>query len=84
MDGYLPWAAIGVIGTAILALWAALMSTRRDLEEFRVKVAEDYTTTALLDKTAAVLAKSMDELKIELREFRREIHGSRFPAANRG
>lgn len=84
MDGYLPWAAIGVFGTAILALWASLMATRRDLEEFRVKVAEQYASTALLDKTAAILAKSMDELKNELREFRREIHGSRFPAGNRG
>lgn len=83
MDGYLPWAAIGVIGTAILTLWASLMATKRDLEEFRVKVAEQYASTALLDKTAAVLAKSMDELRNELREFRREIHATRFPAGNR-
>lgn len=77
MDGYLPWAAIGVIGTAILALWNSLLTTKKDLEDFKVKVAETYTTTPTLDRTVAGLTKAMDELKAELREFRREIHAER-------
>jgi septal ring factor EnvC (AmiA/AmiB activator) len=88
----LPWAAVSVLLVGVLAVWNYAVTTRRDgeemrkeLEEFKVKVAENYTTTVALDRTANTLAKAMDELKTELREFRREIHGSRgFPATNRG
>lgn len=73
----LPWAAISALLVGILALWSYTSATRKDLEDFKVKVAENYTTTPTLDRTVAGLTKAMDELKAELREFRREIHAER-------
>ena len=73
----LPWAAIGVLLTSVLGLWAHTSGTRKELEDFKVKVAENYTTTPALDKAIATLATAMNELKTELRDFRREIHNER-------
>lgn len=73
----LPWAAITAIFGALIGLWQYTSNTRKEVEDFKVKVAENYTTTPALDRAVAVLAKAMDELKTELREFRREIHNER-------
>lgn len=80
----LPWAAISVLLLGVLGLWGYCSATRKELEDFKVKVAENYTTTPALDKAIATLAMAMNELKTELRDFRREIHNERrgFQAGN--
>lgn len=80
---FLPWAAIGVIGTALLAQWNSLLSTKKDLEDFKVKVAEQYTTNVALDKSINTLVNAINELKVELKETRKEMHSGRgFPFGN--
>lgn len=73
----LPWAAITAICGAILGLWQHASNTRKEVEDFKVKVAENYTTTPALDRAVGALTAAMNELKTELREFRREIHNDR-------
>lgn len=77
MDGYLPWAALGIIGTAVLGLWSYANSIRQRLAEFEVKVAENYTTNPAMDKAIRQLIDAINELKAELRETRREFHNDR-------
>lgn len=79
----LPWAAISVILVALLGLWSHCSTTRKELEEFRLKVAEQYTTNTSLERACQTLVSAINELKVEMKEHRKELHDvRRFRAGN--
>lgn len=80
---HLPWAAISVLLVALLALWGHCSNTRKDLEEFKFKVAEQYTTNNALERACQTLVSAINELKVEMKEHRKELHDvRRFRAGN--
>jgi septal ring factor EnvC (AmiA/AmiB activator) len=85
MSDALPWAAVSVLLIAILALWGYTSTTRRDvealrkdLEEFKLKVAEHYTTNTSLERACQTLVSAINELKGEMKEHREALHDVRF------
>ena len=79
----LPWVAISVLLVAMLALWGHCSTTRKELEDFKLKVAEQYTTNNALEKSFRTLVDAINELKVELKETRKEFHdGRRFRSSN--
>jgi hypothetical protein len=74
----LPWAAISVILVALLGLWSYCSTTRKELEEFKVKVAEQYTTNNSLERACQTLVSAINELKGEMKEHREALHDVRF------
>lgn len=77
MTDALPWAAISVLLVAILALWGYCATTRKELEDFKLKVAEQYTTNNSLERACQTLAVAITELKVEMKEHRKELHDVR-------
>ena len=85
----LPWACVSVLLAAVLGLWGYTSSTRRDVEnvrkeldEFRLKVAEQYTTNTSLERSMKTLVDAINELKVELKETRKEYHNDRRNRSN--
>lgn len=85
----LPWAAVSILLLSVLGLWNYASTTRRDsesirkeLDDFKLKVAENYTTTPTMDKAISGLIVAINELKTEFKEFRNEIHRRGFQSGN--